>query len=941
MADDERLREALLELQLLREREARNHKETHALLSGLECIRSDQSRAKSIHALLSVISQSVGCDLTLILRNSDQGSVVLHACSAGFEGLSWSSVGVPIRKSRRIVDVRSLIEADNDVPEPLQQFRAMITEPLEIDQSEAAVLLCLSREKGQFTKADSRLLGRFGKIASQAMAGLELEENNAFLAAVIAGSSSSFAIGDFGDGDLSLSYVNKAFERLTGYDQSEALGGKRCFFSSEPEESKSLQAFRDAINNREHGTFLLQNQRKNGEAFWNQITLSPIIDEDGVANHMVATQIDVSPQVKAEQDRDEARQRLEDALSSTGEGFLALDADGKVLFANTRFVEFVSLYKVDWGVGWHFTDIWKRYLMKAGMPEQMAQEKAEEYLERLMTKARSLETHLPDGRVVLVNERPIVGGGAVIVAADVTALKSAEQSLMQRAAAIENVQDGIAITDVDGLVSYANPSLLALWNITREADIVGRSWVGFYAPQEVKLITEKLENLSPENSLREELRLDDAVFKSRVHEVSLTPVADLGNVLTVHDISDRLKDERERAVLRERIQAAQRQEALGQMAAGLAHDFNNLLSAITGSATLITDHPDSTPETRKNAERIAKAGFRAAELVNNLLDLGSREQSKELIDLKNMLGEALELARSSIGNNAQLVSDLGDHPVLTFASQTDVLQLVLNLILNAQDALPMEGGKITLRITRDPILPDRDKINLGRLDPNYSYVAISVEDTGSGISPDNLENVFKPYFTTKGNLGTGLGLAVVSSVVKANDGGLTVHNNTDGGTTFVVYWPLSERPTDAVENEQEIAPDVDLSGLPVLVVDDDLAVAQVIATLLELNGAEVSIVDDPQIALEALSADPDSWGCLVTDYDMPEMNGGELVEKITEIAPNIPRIVVTALARRLRDPRLNNQSVDAILAKPVDPTYLVNAVKSAVVRRRANLKESE
>jgi len=936
MVDDERLREALIELELLRDREARSHRETTALLRGLGSIHSDLGPAESIRALLQVVSETLNCDRAVVFQSSESGSRITLANGGELEGLAFGDLGVPMTRSRRLVDIRALVRDEADLPEPLRGYHSLLAEPIRSVAGEIEVLGCLSTEKGLFSKHDSKLLKRFCNIAAQALAGLELEERNAFLAAVIEESSSSVSIGEIVDGRLSLTYVNKAFEALNGYTQAEAMGrDDSVFWVGEPER---LSDFRACLANREAGTFRLPNCRKDGSDFVNEVTVSPIVPEGRPISHVVLTQTDVTKQVKAEADRDEARKRLESALSSTGEGFLAIDRDGTILFANAQFEEFVSMYQVEWGVGWQFTDIWSRYLMGNGVPRDVALVKAEEYLERLLTKARTLEVRLPDGRVVLVNERPIEDGGAVIVASNVTALKSAEQSLLQRAAAIENVQDGIAITDLEGRLTYANPRLLDLWEIEVEDDLLGRNWDEFYEPSDVATLRRRLARLNEDDqpSARAELRRTGRT--EQVHLLSLTLVADLGKVVTVHDISERLREERSRAVLRERLQSAQRQEALGQMAAGLAHDFNNLLSVITGSANLIAEGAEVSETDKKAAERIVAAGYRAAEIVNRLLDLGASEQEKEELDLQDVLREAVDFSRASIRPGAHLIPDLGDTPLPIHASRTDILQMALNLIINAHDALPPSGGEIRLVLETGPEFPAEDIPNLGRIDPRESYARITVADTGSGISADAIDKIFDAYFTTKGDTGTGLGLAVVASVIKANDAALFVRSALGKGTTFDIYWPLGRKPDESRQRNRLVDGEADLTGQPIILVDDEPEAIQYVAQFLEQAGAEVVLLDAPDLALEAIRDDPESWACLVTDYNMPGMNGGELIEKVRKISPTIPIVVVTALARRLQDPRISSNNVDAVLAKPVEPKRLLSEVRSALERRRQEVE---
>jgi len=386
--------------------------------------------------------------------------------------------------------------------------------------------------------------------------------------------------------------------------------------------------------------------------------------------------------------------------------------------------------------------------------------------------------------------------------------------------------------------------------------------------------------------------------------------------------------ENERARMRKLLDQAERQVSLFQVVAGLAHDFNNLLSTITGSASLITSDVDAI-SAHTDAERISIAGQRAAELVNKFLEVSAPEQMNELVDLRLLLQESVDLAGSSMRASSTLTADFGAETVYVHTNQTDVLQVVLNLIVNAQDALGSDGGEIKVSLQQEYEIPAGPCFQHGKFHPDRSYVAIVVEDTGTGIPPDKLEGIFTPYMTTKGKDGTGLGLSIVASIVSANKGVICLCSTESLGTIFAIYWPIGAETQALPEISTE---NISLKNIPILMVDDQIGVARVHASILEREGAEVASCTDPNIALEAIIEDPDAWGCLITDYDMPDMNGGELIEKVRGIAPNLPIILVTAHSKSLNDPRVTRDSVDRILAKPVNAKTLVNAVSVALAK---------
>ena len=371
------------------------------------------------------------------------------------------------------------------------------------------------------------------------------------------------------------------------------------------------------------------------------------------------------------------------------------------------------------------------------------------------------------------------------------------------------------------------------------------------------------------------------------------------------------------------LQQLQRQEATAQLTAGIAHDFNNLLSAINGSATLIGLEENLTDGLTAHVDRISSAGNQAARLVNRLLDIGAQGDGKGAFDLGSALVDIPELLLPSLPENITFEVSGPDEQVTLKGDVGDLSQVIVNLALNARDAIAPHVGTITLSADR---IRDRSTATIqeGELLSSEHYVRIDVSDTGSGISADNLDRIFQPYVSTKGHKGTGLGLAMVS-IQTQNVGGAVGNRSSEGeGTTVSIFWPIASAGTRADTDVSSSAHD--LSGQTIIVVDDDGDVATVAANYLEAQGAEVAISIDPQDALEAVRDDPDAWSAVITDYDMPQMTGGDLAEKVREASPTMPIILVTALARRLSDPRINDGTIDAVLPKPTDLNQLSSLI---------------
>lgn len=259
------------------------------------------------------------------------------------------------------------------------------------------------------------------------------------------------------------------------------------------------------------------------------------------------------------------------------------------------------------------------------------------------------------------------------------------------------------------------------------------------------------------------------------------------------------------------------------------------------------------------------------------------------------------------------------------ASQTDLLQIIMNLVVNGIDAHEGMPGEVRVLAKRPGLAPADGGYILGTPNPDWDYAAIVVEDTGKGMSEDVRKSVMEPYFTTKGNAGTGLGLAIVASIIADNEALLELDTEPGRGTKFVVWWPASS--TDAGTSPRRVQTAKPKRNAPILVVDDVPEVAAAIASYLSGEGYEVAETNTPEIAAETIEEDPDAWACLITDYDMPEMTGGDLIARLRQTAPDLPLIVVSALARRLTDRRLADAT--AVLQKPVDRDKLLAVVRLA------------
>ena len=264
------------------------------------------------------------------------------------------------------------------------------------------------------------------------------------------------------------------------------------------------------------------------------------------------------------------------------------------------------------------------------------------------------------------------------------------------------------------------------------------------------------------------------------------------------------------------------------------------------------------------------------------------------------------------------------------AQQPRYLQFRVGTLGHAVDGFHQRGeifgdqaGQILIALDMNVNAPE--KVHVGTFDKTKSYATIRVTDTGLGMDAAQIEKVFKAYYTTKGDGGTGLGLSVVSSVVKGLGGAISISSTPGEGTTFTIYYPTGTAPKTSQPKMPLSLETADLTGKLILICDDNLGVAETHAAILESAGAETAVVEDPRDAVEALREDPDAWDALLTDFDMPHMNGAELAAAARAARADLPIVLCTAydLHRRSSD------VFDVELGKPVLPAALINALVGA------------
>ena len=382
----------------------------------------------------------------------------------------------------------------------------------------------------------------------------------------------------------------------------------------------------------------------------------------------------------------------------------------------------------------------------------------------------------------------------------------------------------------------------------------------------------------------------------------------------------------------EELRHSQKMEAVGRLAGGVAHDFNNLLTAIIGYAELINARDGAEPAIRQHADLIRKAGEQAATLTRQLLAF-SRKQllQPRVIDLNHLVVDMEKLLRRVIGERFDLETRPEAATATVLADPSQIEQVILNLGVNARDAMPT-GGRLLIR-TANVVLDKVQAPQIGQSLAPGDYVELSVTDTGAGMTDEIKSRIFEPFFTTKGpGEGTGLGLATVYGIVRQTGGGISVESTLGAGSTFRIFLPLERSP---VEPTRPAAPSLERSASfeTVLVAEDEEIVRELVCDVLSEQGYNVLCAVDGHDALRIASEFDGCIHLLVTDVIMPHMNGPELAERLSAARPEMKVLYVSGYSDNdLGDHRVLDETID-LLQKPFTPQTLTSKIRDVIQDR--------
>jgi len=652
----------------------------------------------------------------------------------------------------------------------------------------------------------------------------------------------------------------------------------------------------------------------------------------GVSFVCYALRIGLSQFQQREDEETVRRQTL--AMDSSVDGIALIDEKGQHVYANSSFAAMLGftgpqqILGKPWRVVYAFQDMDR---LEPEIRRSLAQNQK---------WTSTIDLKRPNGTKLAV-ELTIAAmpdGGTVSVCRDLSERQQAEQARAEAEAKYRTLVEHVnAITyiaeiGINGEWHYVSPQVEAILGYSQQEWLAqSRNWAQHIHPDDMPMVERAEETSMRGEPYQAEYRLK----RKDGREVWLNDTAVVVNGNSARPVMEGIMvDITERKLLETQLQQSRKMEAVGRLAGGIAHDFNNLLTIITGYTDMALSRPSVPLELRSDIERIENAAGRAAALVRQLLAF-SRKQvlQPKTLDLNAIVENMDKLLRRLIDDNIEMTTKVQEDLGKVKADPAQVEQVIMNLVVNARDAMP-KGGMLVLETCNTDLDASyalaHPSVKAGR------YVMLAVSDTGVGMDAETVAHIFEPFYTTKeSGRGTGLGLSTVYGIVKQSGGYIWVYSEPGKGSTFKVYLPRVE------ELAEETAPAKSPLGEQrgsetILVVEDEEAVRELVRTILVGQGYEVIVARNPHHAEEIALKFPKEIHLLLTDVVMPGTSGRELAARIMVSRPGIRVLFMSGYTENVITSGGLLEEGLAFLQKPFSPAVLVQRIREVLTHAPAN-----
>ena len=724
-------------------------------------------------------------------------------------------------------------------------------------------------------------------------------------------------------------YTNSSIEVLTGYAETEILG-KNVRDIVTPE-------FHDVLDQRhasrldggqEHDSFTFEIMRKDGKSRWVELVSKELWGVDGELEGIHGVARDITERKQSELVLEESRTFLRTIIDTIPARVFWKDRESNYLGCNLSFAidsglgdPEVLVGKSDYDMSWGESEA---DLYRADDKAVMESEIPKLNFEESQMRPDGTKSWLSTSKVPIRNEEGDVIGvlGAY---QDITGRKLLEEDRTRLSTAINQAAEAIVIMDPQGTIQYVNPAFEEVTGFPRDEAVgenlaivkSGKHDEGFYA--------NIWRTIQGGGIWRGRIINRHKAGSFYTVQAVISPVRDgdgdiVNYVVSIRDVSQEVE-------LEAHMRQAQKMDAVGRLAGGVAHDFNNILQSILGfSGLLLAELDKETPQYHDVGE-IRKAARRAGDLTRQLLTLSRKHNVEYAVqDLNTIINNSERMMRRLLGEQVEFVFDLGDRLLPVHADVGQIEQVLLNLYINARDAMP-DGG--TLRVCTRNVA--RDARDVGEGHSGQDHVCLEVQDSGHGIRDDIRDHLFEPFFTTKKvGEGTGLGLSVVYGIVQQHGGWIDVESKVGEGAVFKVYLPAHDRrDSDGGETTGEDTT-YDISpvgrGERILVVEDDATIRELSGRMLGDAGYDVSVAPDCATAEELLGQEG-GFDLLLADVVLPDGNGIELAKQARQRDAGLAVLMSSGYSHASEVHDSMNGHGFRYLPKPVASMQLLHAVR--------------
>ena len=904
----------------------------------------------------------------------------LIICNDSFRD-AFQDLPLPIEPGVRFEDLVRAVAHSGMVIEALANPEAWVAERMCHHRSGAAVLEFALRGGGWRRVSERRtprgctvlLHTDTTELNTRARQLAELAQSNSRLAAAVSAATVGISIAENRGINCPLTFVNEAFCRLTGYRAEEVLGRDVRFLQGPHTSPAAVARISDALRAGEPITLELVNHRKDGTPFWNELNISPIHDPQGRVTHFIGVQTDVTARRKAAESESRHIQQLQQLAQAavrinrgrTIRDVVRLVAEESRALVGAR----QSIVHLDGGEA-ALRDLWASAAPERFHGDMVAVPDAEALSIALHSLGQdTLVARLPGGKAT--RDEPIAIAGCLVGAIIDRRLARIGAILL-----VDKLEGEFTETDEALLLQLSQTAAVALENALlydrmseaqrelSEAHKVARlaSWRwelgsrrvqwadGMYAIAGIDPSPEERDDaavtacIPPRDRARLWTALEDAAARGCAVQMEFSLVRPDG--ATVHcwsegrcvldeerrvaAISGVVQDVTERRVAEDALRQAQKMEAVGQLTGGIAHDFNNLLTVILGNTELLMEDLADDELHRSMAEMSHSAAARGADLTQQLLAFARKQVlAPHPVDLNRLVMRMVELLRRTLGEHIAVSAVLADAPWHPLADPAQLETAVLNLALNARDAMP-DGGQLVIETVNLRLAPGPGADALGLTAGDY--VLLRVSDNGQGMPPEVVQRAFEPFFTTKEvGQGSGLGLSQVYGFAKQSGGIVRLLSEPGRGTHIMMYLPRAVEAMPAGTDALAPAPGHAAPGGQecILVVEDEPMVRLFVVEQLRALGYTVFEAADGDEALEELRKGLPA-DLLFTDVVMPgTLNGPRLAEAARELRPQLKVVFSSGYAEGMFGS--DGCAPDTIyLRKPYRKQDLVVAVRDAL-----------